>query len=98
MPKSTEARIAANARYNQEHVKQFKIGLNKSTDADIIAKLEQLKNEKKSQADYVKKLIRKDNGQEIPSNVIARSIEWLKAHKHTSEDIIDYMQYISTEE
>lgn len=60
MPKSTEARIAANARYNQKNVKQFKIGLNKSTDADIIAKLEQLKIEKKSQADYVKKLIRKD--------------------------------------
>lgn len=46
--------------------------------------------------DAVDKQIAEDeNGQEIPSEVIAKSIEWLKDHDHTNDDVIDYMEYIS---
>lgn len=60
MAVSSPARIKANAKYNKKNVVQFKIGFNKKTDADIIAKLEQITERKESKADYVKTLIRKD--------------------------------------
>lgn len=43
-------------RYYDKTMKQFKIDLNKNTDADIIAKLESVPNK----AGYVKQLIRAD--------------------------------------
>lgn len=53
---STPAQIAASNRYNVANVKQVKIGLNKKTDADVIAKLEEVPNI----AGYIKGLIRDD--------------------------------------
>jgi hypothetical protein len=54
--KSSDARIAANIRYNEKHVQQFKIALNKNTDTDIIEHLSTISNKQ----GYVKKLIRDD--------------------------------------
>ena len=54
--KSSDARIAANIRYNAKNVQQFKIALNKTTDKDIIDHLSTLDNKQ----GYVKNLIRSD--------------------------------------
>lgn len=54
--KSSEATIKRNIAYNAKHVKQFKMNLNKNTDADIIEHLETKENKQ----GYVKELIRKD--------------------------------------
>ena len=37
--KSSAAKIAANARYNEKNVVQIKFGFNKKTDSDIIEHL-----------------------------------------------------------
>jgi hypothetical protein len=51
------ARVRASLKYNQANVKQFKLALNKKTDADIIRILETKDNVQ----GYIKELIRKDN-------------------------------------
>ena len=56
MGKSSQAKISANARYNDKMVVQFKMGLNKKTDADVIERL----NQQDSKQGYIKDLIRKD--------------------------------------
>ena len=50
------ARSRASMKYNDQNVKQFKIALNKKTDADIIERLEAVPNKQ----GYIKKLIRED--------------------------------------
>lgn len=45
-------------RYDKKNTVQFKMKLNRKTDADIIKKLEEVKNKQ----GYVKALIRKDIG------------------------------------
>ena len=53
---TTEARKKASAKYDATHTKQIKMKLNLSTDADIIAKLEDVDNIQ----GYIKALIRED--------------------------------------
>ena len=53
---TSAAKIAANARYSDKMVVQFKIGLNKKTDAAII---EHLKSKENKQG-YIKSLIIED--------------------------------------
>ena len=45
-----------NREYYDKMIRQFKLDLNTKTDADIIAKLESVKN----RAGYIKQLIRED--------------------------------------
>lgn len=53
---TTEAQKKASAKYDAAHTKQIKMKLNLSTDADIIAKLEDVDNIQ----GYIKSLIRED--------------------------------------
>lgn len=53
---STKAEIEAINRFNKEKTKCIQVRLNKNTDADILAKLEQVP----SKMGYIKELIRKD--------------------------------------
>ena len=59
MGKSSQARISANARYNEKNVIQVKFGFNKKTDSDIIEHLEKV-SERESKQGYIKRLIRED--------------------------------------
>jgi len=54
--KSSAAKIAANARYNEKNVIQVKFGFNKKTDSDIIEHLQKKENKQK----YIKELVRSD--------------------------------------
>ena len=56
MPKSLQAKISANARYNEKMVKRYNLGFNKTTDADVIEQLDK----QESKQGYIKELIRKD--------------------------------------
>lgn len=56
MPKTSPAAIKASLKYHQKAIMQFKLGLNKSTDADIIEKLDSVENKQ----GYIKELIRAD--------------------------------------
>lgn len=56
MPKASEAQKRASAKYDAANTVQFKIKLNKISDADII---EQLKAQSNKQG-YIKELIRND--------------------------------------
>ena len=58
--KTKQARVRASAKYNEANVKQVKMNLNRKTDADIIAHLENLPNVQ----GYIKNLIRRDMGSE----------------------------------
>jgi len=53
---ATEARLRANARYAKTNMKQIKLTLNRNTDADILARLEECPNV----AGYLKALVRAD--------------------------------------
>ena len=53
---ATEAQREAVKRYNQAATVQLAVRLNRRTDADIIAKLEQVE----SKAGYIKQLVRAD--------------------------------------
>ena len=53
---STKAEIKAINRFNKEKTKCIQVRLNMNTDADILAKLEQVP----SKMGYIKELIRKD--------------------------------------
>ena len=53
----TSPRVRASMKYDKENVKQVKLSLNKKTDADIIAILENCDNVQ----GYIKDLIRQDN-------------------------------------
>lgn len=53
---ATKAQIKAVDKFNREKTKSVMLRLNKSTDADIIAKLESVP----SKMGYIKELIRKD--------------------------------------
>ena len=55
-PVTSRKKIEYNTKYNADNVRQFKLNLNKKTDADIIDHLAT----KKSKQGYVKELIRKD--------------------------------------
>ena len=52
----TDAQKRANAKYEREKTRSIKIKLTKSTDADILAKLDSVGNKQ----GYIKKLIRDD--------------------------------------
>lgn len=54
--KSSEARLRANAKYDASHTKQVMLKLNLTTDADILAKLDEVENKQ----GYIKALIRAD--------------------------------------
>ena len=56
MKKTSDAQIKAVAKYDAENTKSFLLKLNRKTDADIIAFLEQQPNK----LAYLKKLIRDD--------------------------------------
>ena len=56
MKKTSDAQIKAVAKYDAENTKSFLLKLNKKTDAEIIAFLEQQPNK----LAYLKKLIRED--------------------------------------
>lgn len=53
---STDAQKRASKRYNDANTVQVAIRLNKATDADVIARLEEVP----SKAGYIKQLIRRD--------------------------------------
>ena len=53
---TTKAQARATEKYQKENTKLMTIRLNRKTDADIIAKLEQVE----SKQGYIKDLIRKD--------------------------------------
>lgn len=53
---ATEAQKRAIARYNRTHVIQIVLKLNRTTDADIIARLDTMD----SKQGYIKRLIRED--------------------------------------
>ena len=52
----TEAQKMARIKYDSSNTLQFKMKLNKNTDADILAKLDSVGNKQ----GYIKELIRKD--------------------------------------
>lgn len=56
MAKASEAQIRANAKYDAANTIQFKIKLNKTTDADIIKHLQGQSNKQ----GYIKNLILQD--------------------------------------
>ena len=56
MKKTSDAQIKAVAKYDAENTKSFLLKLNRKTDADIIAFLEQQPNK----LAYLKKIIRDD--------------------------------------
>ena len=56
MKKTSDAQIRAGAKYDAEHTKQIMLKLNKTTDADILAKLAAVGNTQ----GYIKALIRAD--------------------------------------
>lgn len=56
MKKTSDAQIRAGAKYDAEHTKQIMLKLNKTTDADILAKLASVGNTQ----GYIKALIRAD--------------------------------------
>jgi hypothetical protein len=51
-----KSNVKASMKYNQANVKQYKLNLNKKTDADIIEVLESKENKQ----GYIKDLIRND--------------------------------------
>lgn len=53
---ATEAQIRASKKYDEENTVRLSLKLNKTTDADILEKLEEVE----SKQGYVKELIRKD--------------------------------------
>lgn len=57
---ASEAQKRASLKYDSENTTQVKLKLNKVTDADILEKLQEVKQKQT----YIKKLIRKDIGSE----------------------------------
>ena len=53
---ATDAQLRAQTKYDASNTKQFKMKLNVKTDADILAKLDQVENKQ----GYIKELIRRD--------------------------------------
>lgn len=53
---TTEAQKRANAKYDKANTKQIVLKLNIKTDADILARLEEVENKQ----GYIKQLIRED--------------------------------------
>ena len=54
----SEARKRANAKSDKKNTRQIKLKLMKSTDADVLAKLDSVENK----TGYIRELIRKDTG------------------------------------
>ncbi len=52
----SDAKKRANAKWNQENLKQFAIAFNKKNDSDVIKRLEEVPN----RADYIRQLVRSD--------------------------------------
>lgn len=57
---ASEAQKRASLKYDSENTTQVKLKLNKVTDADILEKLQEVKQKQT----YIKELIRKDIGSE----------------------------------
>ena len=57
---ATEAMRRGIAKYDAANTVQFKMKLNKKTDADILKRLEDMKGAEGGKQRYVKSLIRKD--------------------------------------
>ncbi len=53
---ASEARIRANAKYDEANTRQIRLKLNLKHDADILAKLDEVENKQ----GYIKALIRAD--------------------------------------
>lgn len=53
---ASEAQIRATKKYDEENTVRLSLKLNKTTDADILAKLEEVE----SKQGYIKELIRRD--------------------------------------
>lgn len=53
---ASEARLRANAKYDESNTRQIRLKLNLSHDADILAKLDEVENKQ----GYIKALIRAD--------------------------------------
>lgn len=53
---SSEAQKRAQKKYDSSHTRQIMLKLNTTTDADVLAKLDQVKNKQ----GYIKSLIRQD--------------------------------------
>lgn len=60
--KTTKAQLKATAKYQSANTKAYVIKLNRKTDADVIAKLEQVDNKQ----GYIKSLIRSDLNSDLP--------------------------------
>ena len=56
----SEAMRRGIAKYDAAHTVQFKMKLNKKTDADILKRLDEMKGTEKGKQGYIKALIRKD--------------------------------------
>lgn len=56
MSKTSDAQKKAVRKYDKEHTKQIMLKFNLETDADILAKLEEVENKQ----GYIKQLIRQD--------------------------------------
>lgn len=60
MAKASEAKLKYIRKWKEENVRTFKFECNKTEDADVIAWLDDLTEQKISKAAYLKSLIRKD--------------------------------------
>lgn len=56
MPKTSAAKMRADIKYQKKAVRQIKFNFNKSTDYDILEKLDSVENKQ----GYIKELIRSD--------------------------------------
>ena len=54
--KSTESQIKASIKYNKENTVQISLKLNRTTDADLIDRMNRIENKQ----GYIKELIRRD--------------------------------------
>ena len=54
--KSTESQIRASVKYNKENTVQISLKLNRTTDADLIDRMNRIENKQ----GYIKELIRRD--------------------------------------
>lgn len=57
----SEAQKRAQAKYDAANTVSFRFKLNKKTDADILARLEEIRQDESMQG-YIKRLIRQDMG------------------------------------
>lgn len=88
---ATKAQIRAQTRYDKEHTKQILFKLNRATDSDILAKLEDVENKQ----GYVKQLIRQDirgNSPILPLDAIRYLVRPV-ASKYSLESLYVFGSY-----